>query len=107
MIILKEIFKELERESMREMNNKNIEERDKEIVQIQLNPEKKTTTVVWNDGVTFSKCDEQDEYDSFVGFCIAFTKGIFGSKNQVLKALKEAKVIQPKKKEQQAEKKEK
>ena len=49
---------------------------------------KKTVTVVLKDGrVGVSRCNDEDVYDQRVGFCIAYTNAVFGSRNQVTKLI--------------------
>ena len=46
-----------------------------------------TTTVKNNETgkLAISKCDPKDEYDPFIGFCVAFTSVFFGSKERAKK----------------------
>lgn len=46
-----------------------------------------TTTVKDNETgkLAISKCDPKDEYDPFIGFCVAFTSVFFGSKEKAKK----------------------
>ena len=46
-----------------------------------------TTTVKNNETgkLAISKCDPKDEYDPFIGFCVAFTSVFFGSKEKAKK----------------------
>lgn len=39
-----------------------------------------------------AKCSKDDEYDEFIGFCIAYTKAKFRTGSQVRKALKKLEV---------------
>lgn len=60
------------------------------------------TIILWNDGAwsgykTMVSCAEGEQLDPYIGFCVAFTKGIFGSKHQVEKIVKNAE-YQPSKK---------
>lgn len=49
------------------------------------------TIILWNDGSkTIVSCAEGEQFDPYMGFCAAFTKGFFGSKHQVEKMVKNA-----------------
>lgn len=46
------------------------------------------TIVLWKDGTkTIVTCGEGDQYDPYVGFCVAVTKKMFGSTSKVKKIL--------------------
>ena len=72
----------------------------KDIKQILVNAEKKTTTIVWlDDTVTMCKCCEGDTYDEFSGIAIAYLKKQFDSVNKMTNYLEsKTRRIEPKKK---------
>ena len=55
---------------------------------VTFNEKKKVTTVVLKNGsVGIARCSQGDEYDMRIGFCVAFTSALFGSKTQVQKTV--------------------
>ena len=62
---------------------------------IHINEEKKIIVVVFDDGrKQIVKCSPEDSFDTEVGFALAFTRALFGSKTQVRKYIaKNASVV--------------
>ncbi len=57
---------------------------------VKIKKDGRTTVVFWKDGsATAVKCSLDDEYDSYMAFCAALGKKVFGSTNGVKRVLKE------------------
>ena len=55
---------------------------------IHINEEKKVVVVVFDNGrKQIVKCSPEDSFDTEIGFALAFTRAIFGSKTQVRKLI--------------------
>lgn len=53
---------------------------------VHVNQKKKVVTVIFDDGSKgISRCHPNDEFDPFVGFCMAVTYALFPSRTQALK----------------------
>lgn len=60
-----------------------------EIKSVHFDDNKGIVTVVLKDGrIGISRCNDGDEYSQTIGFCIAYTNAVFGSRNKVLKLVK-------------------
>lgn len=60
---------------------------------------KGTVVVELEDGAKgIAKCSEGDNYDEYVGFCIAYTKAVFKTGSQVRKQIRTKKVEKKKRK---------
>lgn len=61
------------------------------IKSVQFNAKKGVTTVVLKDGTKgMSRCNKEDEYDMQIGFSVALTNALFGSRTQAIKYVDKA-----------------
>lgn len=77
------------------LNSELVPLRGASIQTIHINEEKKIVVVVFDNGTKqIVKCSPEDSFDTEIGFALAFTRAIFGSKTQVRKLIaKKAKVV--------------
>lgn len=79
-----------------------IESANKNLIKnVKFDEKRKTTTVILRNGnISTVKCGDDDVYDQKIGFCLAYTNAMIGSKTKVQKIVEEYNGVAKKKREE-------